>query len=42
MISLAVLGFAHAHVHALLSQWAEHPEYEEVLSKVQPKIKLHE
>ncbi|MBR2412895.1 MAG: Gfo/Idh/MocA family oxidoreductase [Clostridia bacterium] len=28
MISLAVLGFAHGHVHALLSQWAEHPEYE--------------
>lgn len=28
MISLAVLGFAHGHVHSLLSQWAGHPEYE--------------
>lgn len=28
MISLAILGFAHGHVHALLSQWAAHPEYE--------------
>ncbi len=28
MISLAVLGFAHGHVHGLLQQWAQHPEYE--------------
>ncbi len=28
MISLAVLGFAHGHVHSLLQQWAEHTEYE--------------
>lgn len=28
MINLAVLGFAHGHVHALLAEWKEHPEYE--------------
>lgn len=28
MIHLAVLGFAHGHIHSLLLQWKNHPEYD--------------